>query len=120
MPKSAAYVALQDEPVTLKSGSDVSHTMTFDLPNVVEEHESVLSFVADPFGDDTVSLEWDLNGINILTNAFDTAPSRALQEIVAKDRLKATGNTLEVRITDTDGSAAIKIDDVVLLYTHRI
>jgi hypothetical protein len=39
---------------------------------------------------------------------------------VAKDRLKETGNTLEVRITDTDGSASIKLDDIVLLYTHTV
>jgi hypothetical protein len=120
MARSAAYVTLQDEPVTLQSGGDVSRTYTFDLPRVVEDKESVLSFVADPFGDQTVSLEWDLNGINILTNGFTTAPARALQEIVAKNRLKETGNMLEVRITDTDGSASIKLDDIVLLYTHTV
>ena len=119
MANPAAYVALQDEPVTLQSGGDISHVFRFDAPDVDAGRESVLSFVADPFGDNTVSLEWDLNGTNILTESFNTAPARALQEIVGKDLLKKNGNKLKVRVTDTDDSGAIKIDDVVLMYTQK-
>jgi hypothetical protein len=119
MPKSAAYVTIQDETVTLQSGPTDSQTFTFDTPDVVVARESVLSYVADPFGDNTVSIEWLLNGTNILTHSFDTAMARSLQEIVGKDLLKATGNELEVRITDTNGSGSIKLDDIVLLYTHK-
>ena len=118
MAQAAAYVTLHDKTITLQSGDKTSHTFTFDAPDVDAGVKSVLSFVADPFGDNTVSLEWDLNGTNILTNGFNTGEARALQEIVGKELLQAQGNALEVRVTDTDGSASIKLDDVVLLYTQ--
>ena len=88
-------------------------------PVSTPDRESVLSFVADPFGDNEISLEWDLNGTNILTESFNTAPARALQEIVGKGLLKAKGNELVVRVTDADNGGLIKIDDVVLLYTQK-
>jgi hypothetical protein len=119
MANPAAYVTVHDEPVTLQTGDNIAHVFRFDAPDVDAGRESVLSFVADPFGDNTVSLEWDLNGTNVLTESFTTAPARALQEIVGKDLLKATGNKLKVRVTDTDNSGSIKIDDVVLLYTQK-
>jgi hypothetical protein len=118
MAQAAAYVTLHDKTITLQNGDKTSHTFTFDAPDVDAGVKSVLSFVADPFGDNTVSLEWDLNGTNILTNGFNTGEARALQEIVGKELLQAQGNALEVRVTDTDGSASIKLDDVVLLYTQ--
>jgi hypothetical protein len=116
MAKPAAYVTLGDDPIALQNGS---HTFHFDAPDVDAGHKSVLSFVADPFGDNTVSIEWDLNGTNILTHTFNTPQARVLQEIVGKDLLNAQGNVLEVRVTDTDGSGSINIDDVVLLYTQE-
>jgi hypothetical protein len=118
MAKSAAYITLRDDPVTLQNGDHTAFVLNFDAPDVDAGHKSVLSFVADPFGDNTVSLEWDLNGTNILTESFNTAPARALQEIVGTNLLKAHGNQLKVRVTDTDNSGSIKIDDVVLLYTQ--
>jgi hypothetical protein len=119
MAKPAAYVTLQDQSVTLQNGGNVAHVFKFDAPDVDAGRESVLTFVADPFGDNEVSLEWDLNGTNILTESFNTAPSRALQEIVGKNLLKAHRNELEVRVTDSDNGGAIKLDDVVLLYTQN-
>jgi hypothetical protein len=115
MAKPAAYVTLGDEPIALQNAN---HTFTFDAPDVDAAHKSVLSFVADPFGDNTVSIEWDLNGTNILTHLFNTGAARALQEIVGKDLLKEHGNTLVVKVTDTS-SGSINIDDVVLLYTQN-
>jgi hypothetical protein len=118
MAKPAAYVTLRDEPVTLQNGSHTAAVFKFDAPDVDAGHKSVLSYVADPFGDNTVSIEWDLNGTNILTHSFNTAQARALQEIVGTNLLNAHGNELKVRVTDTDNSGSIKIDDVVLLYTQ--
>jgi hypothetical protein len=118
MAKPAAYVTLHDKTITLQSGDKTVHRFTFDAPDVDASVKSVLSFVADPFGDNTVSLEWDLNGTNILTNGFNTGEARALHEIVGKELLLAADNQLEVRVTDTDGSGSIKLDDVVLLYTQ--
>ena len=118
MAKPAAYVTLHDKPITLEDGDKTVHTFTFDAPDVDAGIKSVLSFVADPFGDNTVSLEWDLNGTDILTNGFNTGEARALQEIVPADLLLAQDNALVVRVTDTDGSGVIKLDDVVLLYTQ--
>jgi len=119
MAQPAAYVSLHDKTVTLPNDkNELSHTFRFDAPDVDAGVKSVLSFVADPFGDNTVSLEWDLNGTNILTNGFNTAEARALQEVVAKDLLLAQDNVLEVRVTDTNGTGLIKLDDVVLLYTQ--
>ena len=43
-----------------------------------------------------------------------------LQEIVGKDLLKAQGNELKVRVTDTDGSGSFKVGDVVLWYTQKL
>jgi hypothetical protein len=45
--------------------------------------------VANPFGDNVVSLEWDLNGTSILTESFNSAPARTMQEIVGKNLLNA-------------------------------
>jgi hypothetical protein len=119
MAQSAAYVTLRDKTITLPNDkNELSHTFRFDAPDVDAGVKSVLSFVADPFGDNTVSLEWDLNGTDILTNGFNTGEARALQEIVPKDLLQAQGNELVVRVTDTDDTGLIKLDDVVLLYTQ--
>jgi hypothetical protein len=118
MAKSAAYITLRDDPLTLQNGNHTAAVFKFDAPDVAAAHKSVLSFVADPFGDNTVSLEWDLNGTNILTESFNTPQARGLQEIVGANLLKAHGNELKVRVTDTDNSGSIKIDDVVLLYTQ--
>jgi hypothetical protein len=119
MGNPAAYVTLHDKTVTLQSGDKTSHEFRFDAPDVDAGHKSVLTFVADPFGDNTVSLEWDLNGTDILTNGFNTGEARLLQEIVGTELLLAQDNSLVVRLTDTDTSAAIKLDDVVLLYTTQ-
>jgi hypothetical protein len=118
MAQAAAYVTRHDKTITLQSGDKTKHRFTFDAPDVDAGVKSVLTFVADPFGDNTVSLEWDLNGTNILTESFNTAEARVLQEIVGTDLLQAQDNTLVVRVTDTDGSGSIKLDDVVLLYTQ--
>jgi hypothetical protein len=118
MAKSAAYLPLGDKTFTLQNGHHTAVVFKFDAPDVDAGRKSVLSFVADPFGDNTVSIEWDLNGTNILTHLFDTPQARVLQEIVGQDLLKAQGNELKVRVTDTDGSGSIKIGDVVLLYTQ--
>src|SRR5689334_18923338 len=119
MAQSAAYVTLHDKTVTLPNDQDeLSHKFTFDAPDVDAGIKSVLSFGADPFGDNTVSREWDLNGTNILTNGFNTGEARALQEIVGKELLLEQGNELVVRVTDTDATGLIKLDDVVLLYTQ--
>jgi hypothetical protein len=117
MAKSAAYVPLQDDTITLEKVGDFAR-FPFDAPDVDAGRESVLSFVADPFGDNEIALEWDLNGTNILTENFTSAPARALQEIVGKNLLKAHGNELEVRVT-VDGGGSIKLDDVVLMYTQK-
>ena len=119
MAQSAAYVALRDDTLTLQNGSHTAAIFKFNAPDVDAGRKSVLSFVADPFGDNTVSLEWDLNGTNILTESFNTPQARALQEIVGKDLLKEHGNELKVRVTDTDNRGSIKIDDIVLMYTQK-
>jgi hypothetical protein len=115
----AAYVPLGDDTFILQNGRHIGAVYKFDAPDVDAGRKSVLSFVADPFGDNTVSIEWDLNGTNVLTHSFDTGQARVLQETVGEDLLKAHGNELKVRVTDTDGSGSIKIDDVVLLYTQN-
>ena len=119
MAKTAAYQTLRDEPVTLQNGSHTALVMKFDLPNVVAGRKSILSYVADPFGDNTVSIEWDLNGTNILTHSFNTGEARALQEIVGADLLKDQGNELKVRVTDTAGGS-IFLSDVVLWFTQDV
>ena len=121
MAKPAAFVALQDSAITLRIGGDIDHTIGFDAPGVDAGHESVLTFDANPSladGED-VSLEWSLNGEDVLIQSFGTGEARAWQEIVGKNRLKATGNKLTVRLTDTDKDGAIDIQDVVLLYTQK-
>ena len=119
MASPAAYVPVGDDTFILQNGSKKAVVYKFNAPAVDAGHKSVLSFVADPFGDNTVSIQWDLTGTNILTHSFDTGQARALQEIVGKDLLKERGNELKVRVTDTDGSGSIKIDDVVLMYTQK-
>jgi hypothetical protein len=119
MAQSAAYLTLGDRTYTLQNGHHTAIKFTFDAPDVDAGRKPVLSFGADPFGDNTVSIEWDLNGTNVLTHLFDTPQARVLQEILGKDLLKERGNVLKVRITDTDHSGSIKIDDVVLLYTQK-
>src|SRR5262245_3900699 len=118
MARSAAYVPLGDDTFTLQNGHHTAVVYKFDAPGVDAGRKSGLSFVADPFGDNTVSIEWLLNGTNVMTHLFDTPQARVLQEILGKDLLKEHGNELKVRITDTDGSGSIKIDAVVLLYTQ--
>jgi len=103
--------------IVLENVGDVA-TLRFDAPDIDAGRESVLTYVADPFGTDQIALEWDLNGRNVLTNNFTSAPARALQEILPKDLLKAHGNKLEVRVT-VDGGGSVKLDDVVLLYTQK-
>ena len=83
MANSAAYVALRDDTVTLQNGSTRSH-LRIRRTRRRRRTRSVLSFVVDPFGDNEVSLEWDLDGTNIETQSFNTSPSRALQEISAR------------------------------------
>lgn len=119
MASSAAYVTLRDEPVTLQNGGHTAIVFKFDAPDVDAGRKSVLSFGADPFGDNTVSIEWDLNTINVLTHSFNTGEARVLQEIVGKDLLKAHGNELKVRVTDTDGSGSIKVNDIIFWYTQK-
>jgi hypothetical protein len=119
MAGSAAYAPLGDKTFTLQNGDKIGVRYTFDAPDVDAGRKSVLTYVADPFGDNTVSIEWDLNGTNILTHLFNTGEARVLQEIVGKDLLKAQDNELKVRVTDTDGSGSIKIGDVVLMYTQN-
>ena len=118
MANSAAYVPLGDDTFTLQNGHKTAVVFKFNAPDVDAGRKSVLSYVADPFGDNTVSIEWDLNGTNILTHTFNTGEARVLQEIVGKDLLNEHDNELKVRVTDTDGSGSIKIDDVVLMYTQ--
>jgi hypothetical protein len=82
----AAYATLQDDPIVLEIGGDIDHTFAFDAPDVDVGRKSVLSFVADPvIGDgENVSVEFDLNGTNILTHLFDTAPARAIRRSWAR------------------------------------
>jgi hypothetical protein len=120
MANPAAYATIRDGSIKLEIGGDIDHAFAFDAPGVDAGRKSVLSFVADPVINDgeNVSVEFDLNGVNILTHLFDTAPARAMQEIVGENLLKEYGNKLKVRLTDTDNNGALKIDDVVLLYTQ--
>ena len=121
MANPAAYATLQDDPIVLEIGGDIDHTFAFDAPDVDVGRKSVLRFVADPvIGDgENVSVEFDLNGTNILTHLFDTAPARAIQEIVGENLLNVNGNKLKVRVTDTDKNGSIKFDNVVLMYTQE-
>ena len=119
MASPAAYVPLGDDTFILQNGQKIGVVFKFDAPDVDTGRKSVLSFGADPFGDNTVSIECDLNGTNILTHSFNTGEARALQEIVGEDLLKAHGNELKVRVTDTDGSGSLKVDDVILWYTQK-
>ena len=119
MASPAAYVPLGDNRFILQNGHKTGVIFRFDTPDVDAGRKSVLSFGADPFGDNTVSIECDLNGTNILTHSFNTGEARVLQEIVGEDLLKAHGNELKVRVTDTDGSGSFKVDDVVLWYTQK-
>lgn len=121
MPQPAAYVTLQDRAITLRIAGDIDHTFGFDAPGVDAGRESVLTFGANPSlanGED-VSLEWTLNGKDVLIQTFGTGEARAWQEIVEKNILKASDNKLTVRLTDTDNDGEIDIQDVVLLYTQR-
>lgn len=119
MASSAAYLPLGDRTYILQNGDKIGVRFAFDAPDVDAGRKSILSFGADPFGDNTVSIEWDLNGTNILTHTFNTGEARVLQEIVGEDLLKAHGNELKVRVTDTDGSGSFKLDDVILWYTEK-
>jgi hypothetical protein len=119
MASSAAYVPVGDDVFTLQNGHKTAVVFKFNAPDVDAGRKSVLSYVADPFGDNTVSIEWILNGTNVLTHSFNTGEARVLQEIIGKDLLSEHDNELEVRVTDTDGSGSINIDDVVLLYSQN-
>ena len=119
MASPAAYVPVGDDTFILQNGQKIGVVFKFDAPGVDTGHKSILSYGADPFGDNTVSIEWVLNGINILTHSFNTGEARVLQEIVGKDVLKAHGNELKVRVTDTDGSGSFKVDDVIFWYTQK-
>jgi hypothetical protein len=119
MASPAAYVPLGDDTFILQNGHKTGVVFKFAAPDVDAGRKSVLSFGADPFGDNTVSIECDLNGTNVLTHSFNTGEARVLQEIVGEGLLQAHGNELKVRVTDTDGSGSFKIDDVVLWYTQK-
>ena len=119
MASPAAYLPLGDRTFILQNGDKTGVVFNFDAPDVDAGRKSVLSFGADPFGDNTVSIECDLNGTNVLTHTFNTGEARVLQEIVGEDLLKAQGNELKVRVTDTDGSGSFMVDDVVLWYTQK-
>ena len=121
MAQPAAYVVLQDGGITLEIGVDIDSTFGFDAPGVDPGHPSVLSFDANPSlanGED-VSLEWSLNSEVVLTQTFGTGEPRAWQEVVGKNLLKASGNKLTVRLTDTDGNGEIGISDAVIMYTQK-
>ena len=121
MAQPAAYVTLEDSAILLEIGGDLDHTFGFDAPGVDAGRNSVLTFDANPSlanGED-VSLEWTLNGKDVLIQTFGTGEPRAWQEIVGKDTLKASDNKLTVRLTDKDKKGAIGIQDVVLLYTQK-
>lgn len=119
MASPAAYVPLGDDTFILQNGHKTAVVFKFDAPDVDRGRKPVLSFVADPFGDNTVSIECDLNGTSVMTHSFNTGEARVLQEIIGKDLLKAHGNELKVRVTDTDGSGSFKVGDVVLWYTQK-
>jgi hypothetical protein len=119
MASPAAYAPLGDNTFILQNGQKTGVVFKFDLPDADVGRKSILSFGADPFGDNTVSIECDLNGTNVLTHSFNTGEARVLQEIVGEDLLKTHGNELKVRVTDTDGSGSFKVDDVVLWYTQK-
>ena len=61
------------------------------------------------------SLEWTLNGKDVLIQTFGTGEPRAWQEIVGKNTLKASDNKLTVRLTDKDKKGEIGIQDVVMI-----
>ena len=119
MASPAAYLPLGDRTFILQNGDKTGVVFKFDAPDVDAGRKSVLSFGADPFGDNTVSIEWKLNGTNVLTHSFNTGEARVLQEIVGANLLKARGNELEVRVTDTDGSGSFKVNDVIFWYTQK-
>src|SRR5215475_13693967 len=85
MASPAAYVPVGDDTFILQNGKKIGVKFHFDAPDVDAGRKSVLSFGADPFGDNTVSIECDLNGTNILTHLFNTGEARVLQEIVGAD-----------------------------------
>jgi hypothetical protein len=121
MAKPAAYVAIQDSGVTLEIGADIDTTFGFDAPGVDPGIPSVLTYDANPSlanGQD-VSLEWTLNGTNVVTQSFGTGEPRAWQEIVGKNLLKASDNKLTVRLTDTDNNGNIGVQDIVIMYTQK-
>jgi hypothetical protein len=121
MAQPAAYVVLQDQGITLGIGEDIDSTFGFDAPGVDAKRQSVLIFNANPSlanGED-VSLEWKLNNEAVLVQTFGTGEPRAWQEVVGKNLLKASGNKLTVRLTDTDNNGQIGISDAVIMYTQR-
>ncbi len=117
---ATAYVILDAGSFTLEyqgTNIDTDHTIGFDIADVKADRESVLTFDVNPGDDDDISVVWTLNGTDILNRGFSSTEARAWQAVVPKNLLKARGNKLTVKLTDTDATGSISFNDLVLTYT---
>jgi len=118
---ATAYVILDDGSFVLEyqgTNIDTDHTIGFDAANVKADKEAVLTFDVNPGNDDDISVTWTLNGTDILNQGFSSSDARAWQAIVPKNLLKAKGNKLTAKLTDSDATGSISFGHMVLLYTQ--
>jgi hypothetical protein len=119
---ATAYVILDAGSFELAyqgTGIDTDHTIGFDAANVKADKEAVLVFDVNPGNDDDISVTWTLNGTDILNQGFSSTDARAWQAVVPKNLLKANGNKLTAKLSDTDATGSISFGDLVLTYTLK-
>jgi hypothetical protein len=119
MAHSASYAAIADGDTILEFGDDVDHTFNFDAPGVDADEQSVLTFVVNPGPDGSdadVEISMSINGTDVSDVVFTSGQGRPWQEIVQGGLLKANGNKLTAKLTDSDKKGSMHVKDIVLYY----
>jgi hypothetical protein len=116
MQSLADYDVILDKFISLGAGAGQDADVDFDInvPNILPEVRSVLSWVIDP-GTAGVSYEMTIkNGSNTALGPFTASASDAhsRQEVVDANVLTPTGNVLKINVT----SGNARFSDIVLMY----
>jgi hypothetical protein len=122
MPTVAAYIVLQDEPVTFGDGTISDAHFQFVLPEDLdvddsEQAKAILSFRVNPRGE--VTLRARLNTQRLLTQTFDTDPERVWQEVFRPTGLQSEGNEIVMSVP-SESPGQVDVADVVLFLPTRI
>jgi hypothetical protein len=116
----AAYIVVQDKPVTFGNGTISDAHFRFALPdglNVDDREQAILSFRVNPRGE--VTLRARLNTQPILTQTFETDPERVWQEVFQPTGLQAEGNEIVMSVP-SESPGKVDVADVVLFLPTSI